>query len=1243
MRNIMKPAATASSRTRRSVRGVAAVVASLALAAGLGSYPVDAQEAVASATTAGAAESAVAENTVASEAVETSSVAPVKTEGDMFHSEKLEKDNGSGPATPQISQSPISWTREGDVERVVVEDPEGEVWEFGGKASKEDVFAIKRVGEGDIEEIRSVTIDDRVIEPEFYGFVNGEDADYLAFDIQGLHTIPPMRVEFEVVTSGESVYSIADSNDVPTKDELAESGFGQTIGAELNAGIELGVGELRASQPGQFPDLPGVYDQEFSLTSPKADWLDGNPQLQFRVNETGNWRMTRFAIKKNKDNAATKAIDGPVRVRVVRGGNTVVDRTFADIQKREWGWNANGKSEDTEFRLLPKVDDLYLKGGDTVILNPVAPASGFYRVQVWGQNLDSQPQDHTVVVSGDGIPVSEHKTLGNNPYETTFDVKSRSEFTSATVTLSPTANTEDVFFSLPIEKAEGVSIQRKVEKYGDRVVITWYPVKDGKQIDSVIIPADSTVTLRTTYRSAPTRDEEIVLHGKVVEKEATEDPDGSSTTTAPLPIAPPITEDDVPPITKPGEKCTYRDPSKVDTRQPARSLTVAEEEFGFRRFIVASPNSSGSRISSQLYLEIDDEDYDGRFVQMKIGPKTGWVYNALAYNRQDNYLYAISQPRHSTGHGYEDDPCFPAGHLLQINPYTGQIYDLGKVDGFEGQLPEDHNNYDAVANDLGSGINAGTFDSQGRYWVSGSSNWGTGRLYEIDLANVKATSKSSLGDRTPRQTPWRQEHKFRSVSEDFVSIDSAPDYVWGLQSTWAAGQGKIYLERVDLSGKQQGLRLDVTDLLVPDTNQTLGQFLGASNNRYLVFGQAWVEADGSIAFGLGGGSAAGQNEAQIIKLKINDPTKKLSGTKTAKDLGITVVGTGWAPTSYNTDAASAPAPESPSVRVDPKVEKKAIQDQVVDNGDGTYTVDYRVLLKNEDKANSARYRRVVDTPQMPEGVVLERTSWSFIDEFGRERSKSSQNGDGPFILSEGGEIRPRGEKQFDATSNGMHSFNVKMVFSVRPGVVLSAEEECKPYQGLFNTVKVGPNEDTACVPPPESKNEKVSLRLVKISSEDFEGELPKPENRLEGAEFTLEKLGDGEHVVDRKLLDFSEEFGFYRADDLEVGNYRLIETKSPVVDGNVYSLLVKPILFSVTMKDGKAAVVIDQDSEVIAKQVNNESAPSTWGLTSTDAVLTVANVRQGDLPKTGGTGLQLPILLGGALIAAGALVGRRKV
>ena len=66
MRNILKPAArTASSRARRSVRGVAAVVASVALAAGLGSYPVDAQETIAETTTSATAETAVSTTTAA--------------------------------------------------------------------------------------------------------------------------------------------------------------------------------------------------------------------------------------------------------------------------------------------------------------------------------------------------------------------------------------------------------------------------------------------------------------------------------------------------------------------------------------------------------------------------------------------------------------------------------------------------------------------------------------------------------------------------------------------------------------------------------------------------------------------------------------------------------------------------------------------------------------------------------------------------------------------------------------------------------------------------------------------------------------------------------------------------------------------------------------------------------------------------------------------------------------------------
>lgn len=63
----------------------------------------------------------------------------------------------------------------------------------------------------------------------------------------------------------------------------------------------------------------------------------------------------------------------------------------------------------------------------------------------------------------------------------------------------------------------------------------------------------------------------------------------------------------------------------------------------------------------------------------------------------------------------------------------------------------------------------------------------------------------------------------------------------------------------------------------------------------------------------------------------------------------------------------------------------------------------------------------------------------------------------------------------------------------------------------------------------------------------------------------------------------------------------------------------------------------------MAKQVSGSDLPANWKLSASDAVITVANVRQGNLPKTGGVGIQLPILLGGALTAAGALMGRRKV
>ncbi|WP_421628640.1 DUF6923 family protein [Corynebacterium pseudogenitalium] len=1211
MRNFVKPA---GSPARHRARGLAAVVASVALAAGLGAYPaVQAEEttAVSDITTddAGLPTYSWMDDDTPSSSATPSAPAAASASNPASAS-------ASKPAEAPATANPVTVERKGDIDRIVVNDPEGEAWEFGGKASKENIFALQREGKGEIKEVLSVTADGRKLEPYDYGFVNTADSGFVAFNLNALHTIPPVDVEIEIRTTDAGEYAIAESTEVPSEAELAESGYGKGRPAE-----EQRSDEERAAAPGGIPGVPGQQDQEFSLTDAKPDFLGDNPQIEFKINETGNWRVTRFAIKKNKNDNNTKGISGPVRIRVVRQGAVVVDRTLDFPNAKYWQTNAKGKSFDTEFQLIPSITDLYIKGGDSVILNPVAPPNGIYRVQMWGQDMDNKPQDHKVNVAGDGIPVSSHTTIGDNPYETTFDVQARSNFSSATVTLSPSVRLEDVFFSIPIEQTDGIRLENKVETYSDRVVITWFPTKDGHRIDSVPVSADSTVTLRTSYRSAPTRPEDITLQGSLaapVEKD--------------LPILP-SADADVLPLTH-GDKCELRDVKSVH-RQPPRLLSIAEQKYGFRRFIVASPQASSNRTSSQLYLQV--EDGQGALQSEKIGPASGWVYNALAYNENDNYLYAVSQPRISVKTGHKDDPCFPAGHLLQINPYTGEVFDLGKLQGLDGFLPENHPD-NTTSNDLGSGINAGTFDDDGTYWVAGASVWGSGRLYSVNLDTITATLKPAKNVTLQAKTIWNPGQTFRTVSEDFVAIPGAKGYLWGLQSGWAQSDGRnkqrVFLERISTSGGAP-LRVDITDMKMPD-GQTVGQLLNITDQAP-VWGQAWVEEDGSIAFGKGGRSSVDSNTTEVIKIKVGNPTAKAPNL-----LKVEVVGAQTAPSSYNTDGASAKAPTTTPEPIVPDVTKEAIGQSAKKQEDGTYIVKYQVNVTNPGNREAA-YSKVVDTPTMPTGIVVKKTSWSLVDEFGKSYATTFQTGQGPFVLSGGGTIQPKGLNRFGATSNGIHQFNVEMTISLDAYTGNETGDECAPGKSLFNSVQVGPKEAKACVPPPEVEK-KARLVIAKISSDAVSHELLKPENRLDGAEFILQKLDENGQVIGNGIpMIYDKENRIFKSEELEPGHYQLVETRSPQDSLGVYNLLVKPIVFSLSVDNGNVTIALDEDAKIVATQVDKAVAPSSWQLTSQDAVLTVANVRQGNLPKTGGSGLQLPILLGGALIAAGALVGRRRV
>ena len=113
------------------------------------------------------------------------------------------------------------------------------------------------------------------------------------------------------------------------------------------------------------------------------------------------------------------------------------------------------------------------------------------------------------------------------------------------------------------------------------------------------------------------------------------------------------------------EEC--QDP--VTSRQPKRELTPAEFADGSPVYVVTSEPAGRTRDTSVLRRQIDQgRDY------RQVGEKTPWVYNSLAFNSSDNWLYAVSQIRGENG-----DPCYPAGHLLQINPATGVVHNLGPI------------------------------------------------------------------------------------------------------------------------------------------------------------------------------------------------------------------------------------------------------------------------------------------------------------------------------------------------------------------------------------------------------------------------------------------------------------------------------------------------------------------------------------------------------------------------------------
>lgn len=170
-----------------------------------------------------------------------------------------------------------------------------------------------------------------------------------------------------------------------------------------------------------------------------------------------------------------------------------------------------------------------------------------------------------------------------------------------------------------------------------------------------------------------------------------------------------------------------------------------------------------------------------------------------------------------------------------------------------------------------------------------------------------------------------------------------------------------------------------------------------------------------------------------------------------------------------------------------------------------------------------------------------------------------------------------------------------------------------PFRGIVN-----------CTVENETVPVKIDLSVEKVGFDNTK-------QPLSGAEFTLYEL-DGDNRDEIKVI----RDGDTRVLDLKPGrNYELVETQAP----NGYQLLPHTIKFKVVQNGaGTPTIEINGGAEQypeVSVQVDSTD--------SNHSILQVADIRKGDLPKTGGSGLGWIVIVAGALAAAAFVAGRRAL
>ena len=107
--------------------------------------------------------------------------------------------------------------------------------------------------------------------------------------------------------------------------------------------------------------------------------------------------------------------------------------------------------------------------------------------------------------------------------------------------------------------------------------------------------------------------------------------------------------------------------------------------------------------------------------------------------------------------------------------------------------------------------------------------------------------------------------------------------------------------------------------------------------------------------------------------------------------------------------------------------------------------------------------------------------------------------------------------------------------------------------------------------------------------------------------------------------------------------YRLYEARSPLdSDGRRYSLLTQPVVFRVKAEGDKQPSIEFYDEQRKTWSTARPTEVTGISVQENTIIMGVANVRQGNLPKTGGIGIGVTTVLGLLIVAAGGLIANKR-